>query len=227
MSIKKKILIFVSLIIIVTIYGAMKSKSKPETQENAVTEWFNGWTRELIEARQAYHDKLSAVPIKEIKSENEYFDVNSMKELKTSLEGLLAIEMWKINKGLEINKKWYDKIDPMLNSSIDIDKVDYLKKYFEIGIEETKEFKQITSDYFNDQLAFVNFLLEKDCSLTASDEKRYNELTSKIETSSTIYNNTVADTYNNRMKRVREFNEKFKNENVDILLDIVPDGERN
>jgi len=227
MSIKKKILIFISLIIVITIYGAIKNKSKTENRETVVNEWFNGWTKELIAARQIYHNKLKTVPIKEITSDSEYFDINSMKELKESIEGLLEVELWKINSGIKISEKWYRKIDPLLKSSIESDKIEYLKKYIEIGLEETISFKQITNDYFNDQLYFVNFLLEKNCSLIASDEKMYTELTKKIETSSTIYNNVVNNTYKNRLKRIEEFNKEFKNENIDILLDIVPDGVRN
>jgi hypothetical protein len=225
MSIKKKILIFISIIILITLYGAIKEKNKKQNKDKAATEWFNGWIQEAIEMREMYHLKLSKLPIKEIISENEYFDVESMQELKKSQEGSLAVEIWKIDRSIEISNKWYDNITPMLSNYHSVEKIEYLKNYLKIGITEGQSFKHITSEYFNDHLEFVEFLLDRDCDLSPKDEDLYNNLARKVEASSIKYTNAVANIYNNNIRRTKEFNIQFENENLDILLDIITEGE--
>jgi glycerol dehydrogenase-like iron-containing ADH family enzyme len=82
----------------------------------------------------------------------------------------------------------------------------------------------ITTNYVNDQLSFINFLLGKNCVLVQSDETMYNNFASKIENSSKTYKDAVSYMYNINLQRVKEFNLHFKNENIDKLIDIIPDG---
>jgi hypothetical protein len=52
----------------------------------------------------------------------------------------------------------------------------------------------------------------------------YNNFASKIENSSTLYRAAVDEMYNVNLQRVKDFNLHFKNENIDKLIDIIPDG---
>lgn len=227
MSTKKYILLFASITIILTLYGTIKHRLEVSNQTEAFNQWINGWLSDGIKMRKEYHNKLNAINFTEIKSEKEYMDVNRMKEFKSSLQQLLDVELWKINKSISITNEWYNKIDPMLKGKISEEDIKFLKSQFTEALKEGQSFKELTSQYLNSRLDFTNFLLERDCKLTANDEKMYNTLTANIQSSASRYRAAVNNTYTNRMRRINEFNSHFQYKNIDILMDIVPDGIQN
>jgi len=222
MTIKQKVFVFLIVIIAITSYGIFRKNYQDKKQLNEINNWFNGWINETIEMRKTYHSKITSFQIVEIKSDADYFDINKMKAFKNFLEQVLEVELWKIDKSMEIDNNWYNKMDPSYNIKFP-EQTTFLKQQFNKGIDLCNKFRQKTINYVNDQLAFINFLLEKNCILVPSDEIMYNNFASKIENSSTLYRAAVDEMYNVNLQRVKDFNLHFKNENIDKLIDIIPD----
>jgi hypothetical protein len=225
MSIKRKIgwlvIILLTLILIGYFLRSYRSKKSLITFNN----WFNGWVKEEIDMRKTYHLKLDSLSVVEINNQD-YHNVEKLKKYKHFLEQLGKVELWKIDKSFEIDKIYYDQIDKLFGGETDLkEQISFLKLKFNEGFKEVNNFRQITVNYVNDQLKFLNYLIERNCNLNKNDEKMYTLLSSNVENSSKTYNNSVSDMFNNKLRRVKEFNEHFKNENVGKLIQIVEKGE--
>jgi hypothetical protein len=223
MTIKQKVIVFLIVIIAITSYGLFQKNFQDKKNVNDINNWFNGWVNETIEMRKTYHSKIDSIQVVEISPPKDYFDVNKMKAFKNCLEQVLEAELWKIDKGLEIDNNWINKLDPSLDEKYP-EQITFLKDQLNKGKNEVTKFREETINYVNDQVSFINFLLEKNCVLVQSDEMMYNNFASKIENSSKIYRDAVNYMYNINLQRVKEFNLHFKNENLDKLIDIIPDG---
>jgi hypothetical protein len=221
MSIKKKVAVFVIVILAIASYGNLKEYFEERNTDNRFIEWFNGWIAESTVMRKDYHIKISSLKVVEIKSSNDYFDVKRMIEYKYFIKELLKVELWKIDKTLEISNKWYNKIDPLLSESLNKEQLSYLKRYLNEGKSKGNEFRQLTKDYINDQIIFANFLLERNCKLSDTDEVRYNELVSKTTQSSTLYAKAIKDISETSIPKIKEFNSHFNNANLDKLIGVI------
>lgn len=204
-------------------YGKYKDNLQEQKTSDDFNNWLNGWMNECFEVRKSYSSKINSITIVEIKSNADYSDANKMRAYKNCLEQVLDAELWKIDKIIEADNIWSKKFDPIFGVKFP-EQSKYLLEQFDKGKNEGNKFRQITINYINDQVAFVNFLLEKNCTLVKSDEAIYNNFSSKIQNSTMIYNKAVSDIYNINLKRVKEFNLHFKNANLDKLVDIIPDG---
>lgn len=227
MTIKQKIVAFITVIVAMTVYGTYIANSQKQDSSNSMKllrEWFNEWTAEAIEIRKTYHNKINFIPIVEIKSNSDYLDINKMKSYKRFLEQVLAVELWNMDSSLELSNKWCNSIEPKLKTALNTEQINYLKKYLKDGILAAQKFRQLTIEYTNAQFYFINYLLEKNCKLTVSDEPMYNSLASKVETTAKLYRDEVNYNYTNRMSKVKELNKQLKFDNVDELLDLLPDG---
>jgi hypothetical protein len=210
--------------IIIIMLFANISCSQNKKVDLAINRWINGWVDETIEMRKIYHTKLNSIQPVEIKSDKDYLNVNLIKKRKEVLEQLLKIELWKFDKSNEINDRWYNKIDSLLSKSVSKEQISFLKDYITKGNNLVNDFRQVSNNYFNSQILFTNFLLERNCNLKSSDELEYNNLTLNVENCSKIYTDEVNNLYNNYLHRVKEFNLHFKNDQIDKLIDIIPDG---
>lgn len=226
MTIKKKIAVFIIVILAITSFGIFKENFQNKKNINEFNNWLNGWISNLIEMRKTYSLKLDSIQIVELHTPDDYWDINKMKAFKGFLGQILEVELWKIDKGLEIDNIWSKKLDSKLNEKYP-EQFTFLKDQINKGDLNANEFRLKTINYVNDQVAFVNWLLNKNCILTQSDEPMYNTFSSNIENSSTIYRSAVTEMYDINLQRVKDFNLKFKNENIDKLVDIIPDGEIN
>jgi len=204
-------------------YGKYKDNLQEQKISDDFNNWVNGWINECIEVRKAYSSKIHSITMVEITSNSDYSDVNKMRACKSCLEEVLDAELWKMDKIIEADSIWYKKFVPVFGIKFP-EQSKYLLEQFDVGKNEALKFRQTTINYINDQLAFINFLLEKNCILVKSDEAICNKFSSKIQNSTKIYNNAVNDIYNINIKRVKEFNLHFKNVNIDKLIDIIPDG---
>ena len=223
MTIKKKIAVFIIVILAITSFGIFKENFQNKKNINEFNNWLNGWISNLIEMRKTYSLKLDSIQIVELHTPDDYWDINKMKAFKGFLGQILEVELWKIDKGLEIDNIWSKKLDSKLNEKYP-EQFTFLKDQINKGDLNANEFRLKTINYVNDQVSFINFLLEKKCILVQSDEMMYNNFSSKIENSSKIYRDAVNDFYSINIQRVKNFNLHFKNENIDKLIDIIPDG---
>jgi hypothetical protein len=222
MSIKSKIGLFISIILILTLIGYFSKSNQNKKTLSIFNDWFNGWNNEEIEMRKTYHLKLNSLSIVEMNNQD-YLDIEKLKKFKNFIENLGEVELWKIDKSLEIDRKYYNQIDKLFGEEYK-EQTSYLKLKFEEGFTEGNSFKQITSNYINDQLSYINFFLDRNCKLKKEDEKMYNLLSSNVENSSKIYNNSVNDFYTNKLRRIKEFNKHFKNESLDRLIKTIEQG---
>ena len=223
MTIKQKVIVFLIVIIAITSYGLFIENFQDKKNVDEINNWLNAWVNETIEMRKTYHSKIDSIQVVEINPPKDYYDVDKMKAFNNCLEQVLEAELWKFDKGLEIDNNWIKKLDPSFDKKYP-EQITFLKDQLNKGINEATKFRIITINYVNDQVSFINFLLEKNCILNQSDETMYNNFALKIENSYKIYTDAVSNIYNISLQRVKEFNLHFKNENLDKLIDIIPDG---
>ena len=225
MSIKKKIGWFTIIILTLMLIGYFSNSSRSSKSLVSFNNWFNGWITEELEMRKTYHLKLNSLTPIEM-SNQDYQNLEKLKKYRLFIDKLGQIELWKNDKSLEIDENYYSQIDKQLGEYSDLkEQLSFLKLKFKEGIDEGKKFRQVTDNYINDQLSFIDFLLEKNCNLKQDDEKQYNLLSSKVENSSRIYNSSVNYIYNYNLQRVKEFNKQFKNENLNNLIQTIEKGQ--
>lgn len=226
MTVKQKILTFVIVIIAIISYGAVKEHYQEERvnkSTEAIKAWLNDFSGQMIEIIKEYHRKTSEIKYVAIESDNDYFNINKMKSLKESLEQTLKVELWKIDKIIELSKTTNYNVEIKLENHISKEQIKALKNYINENINEAEKFRQLTIDYTNNQISFINFLLDRNCKLSTNDETMYNNLANKVENSAKQYNNKINEINKNKFSRVKELNKQLKISNVEKFLDILSD----
>jgi hypothetical protein len=221
MKAKRTIVILVSLVLIVAVFGTLK-KRKEKGATEGITEWFNGWTSDLVKVRAMYNEQVGLLSIPEMKEED-YLKADKLEELKNLLQKSKKMELWKMDTLTLISDYWYNKID-QLQGKLTADQVVFLKSYFLDGQKRGADVRQWTVTYFDDFLNYVNFMYGIVISGKKMDNSGlqiFNDLQTTYLRSQDSYTKKVSDIYTYNLKRVEEFNSKFNNTNVTKMINLI------
>lgn len=218
---KQTIIILVLVVLIVAVFGTLKKRNNKVATEG-ITEWFNGWTSDLVITRTIYHEQVGLLSIPDMKEED-YLKADKLEELKSLLQKTKKLELWKMDTLTLISDYWYNKIDQM-QGKLTADQIIFLKSYFLDGQKRGADFRELTVTYFDDFLNYINFMYETVISGKKMDKSGlqiYNDLQTTYIRSQESYTKKVSDIYAYNLKRVEEFNSKFNNANVTKMINLL------
>ena len=127
MKTKQIIGLLVFVILVVAFFGLSKQR-KEKLATDGITEWFNGWTSDLVKIRTIYHEQVGLLSIPDMKDED-YFKAGKLEELKNLLQKTKKLELWKIDTATLISDYWYNNIT-QLQGKITGEQIVFLKSYF-------------------------------------------------------------------------------------------------